>query len=70
MRNNKVTEKPRARRKPKRPLTLYPLKFNEVIANVLKVKPVPKPAKREKATTSKDQARILRWLCQRNNPNI
>jgi len=34
--------------KPK-PLSLYPLKFSEVIADVLKVKPEPKPAKKAPA---------------------
>ena len=34
------------------PLTLYPLKFEEVISDVLKVRPEPK-SPRKKATTKK-----------------
>lgn len=32
-----------------RPLSLHPLKFDEVIADVLKIKPEPKPPAKPKA---------------------
>ena len=31
-----------------RPLTLHPLKFDEAITDLLKVKPMPKPPKKQK----------------------
>jgi hypothetical protein len=30
-------------------LTLYPLKFNEALADLLKTKPMPKPPKKQRA---------------------
>lgn len=32
-----------------KPLTLHPLKFSEVVTDILKVKPEPKPHKKPKA---------------------
>jgi hypothetical protein len=32
----------------KRPLSLYPLSFDEAVADILKVKPEPKPRKKTK----------------------
>jgi hypothetical protein len=35
--------------KAKRPLTLHPLKFDEAVMDILKVKPGPKPPKKKAA---------------------
>jgi hypothetical protein len=40
---------------PKR-LSLSPLKFDEAITNVLKIKPEPKPSRKVKATPRKSKA--------------
>ena len=37
----------------KRRLRLHPLKFDEVITDVLKIKPEPKPPRRKKKVTRK-----------------
>lgn len=52
-----MTEQQSVKRKP---LSLYPLKFQEVIADVLKVKPEPKAAKKAQARPKARKAKKSR----------
>jgi hypothetical protein len=40
-----------------RPISLRPLKFDEAITDLLKIKPMPKPPKKQKSAKAKKRAK-------------